>query len=295
MSLEIGSTKLQFAFFGQDGYLHKCIKYGAYSQHSIRAKRIDLTLFLDFVMKTNPKPTLNAITAEVLLTYVTHLSLNYSPASIVRRIATVRHFFSTTQREYNHPCPLTKWPRVYVSAPPIERISEIRLRQIREELSGHDYRSLMESAMFETILHSGLRASEVISLQTHCINFSASKFERVLRKGKKIQDVYFAEQLTHYLRPYLAERARLGIKSKLLFCYESGKKVNYEALKRLMQKVGYQAHLGRHEFVSTVYEKTNDLAFTCNRAGHSDPKTTMRYIHRETNTINDKLNGAFLK
>jgi site-specific recombinase XerD len=166
MEYEIGRIKLEYAFFGVGGYLDRCQKSSGYPRVSIKAKRRDLVLLLDFVMKTNPKPCLNALTAEVLLAWIAQMSLNYSPASIARSMATLKHFLKVTQEEFGLPCPLRKWPSVTVTPPKIPRINDQKLKQIREELDGKDYRSLLERAMLETVLHSGLRASELISLKT---------------------------------------------------------------------------------------------------------------------------------
>lgn len=147
--------------------------------------------------------------------------------------------------------------------------------------------------MLETLLASGLRASELCSLTNSQVNFDSCKFEKVVRKGRKVQDVYFPHQLQHWFRPYLLKRKELGIVSNKLFCYEDARPVNYSALKRFMQRLGINAHRLRHEFGSTVYEKTNDIVFTCNRLGHSDVKTTLGYIHREINTVTQKLDVVF--
>ena len=72
--------------------------------------------------------------------------------------------------------------------------------------------------MLETLLASGLRASELCSLTNSQVNFDSCKFEKVVRKGRKVQDVYFPHQLQHWLRPYLLKRKELGIVSNKLFC-----------------------------------------------------------------------------
>lgn len=140
MRSEIGKTKLEYAFFGLGGYLDRCQKSGGYSKNTIRAKRVDLFLFLDFVMKTNPTPTLNAVTAEVLLMWIAHISSNCSPATTRRRMNTLKHFWNVLQKEYQHPAPLTKWPSVNVTPPRIPRIDAVRLKQVRDELRGRDFK-----------------------------------------------------------------------------------------------------------------------------------------------------------
>jgi site-specific recombinase XerD len=151
----------------------------------------------------------------------------------------------------------------------------------------------MEAALFETILHSGMRPTAVTNIRTSSVDFKNCRFVRTWEKGRIFRDIYFANQLIPYLTAYLKKREQIGIVSDYLFTYETGKKVNYENSKRLMQRLGWQARKGRYYFATNLLEKTKDIFLVCQCLGHGDVKTTGRYIHREANTINEKLNGAF--
>ena len=55
---EIQNTKIWWAFFGQTGYYQNCVKHGAYSQDSLRAKRSDLKMLYRNLEKKKTKKSL---------------------------------------------------------------------------------------------------------------------------------------------------------------------------------------------------------------------------------------------
>ena len=288
--MNIKKCKLEYLIFSKEGYISK---FGNSCHNTKRSKTIDLDQFLKHVVKFSGEktPTLDAVSAITLSTWITQLLSSYSASSVKRKIATLKHFFNVLQREFNYRCPLDKFPTVSATPPMIARVTREQLAEARHKLSGRDYRSLRDRAMFEVTLGTGLRAHEVMSLTLEQIDFTKCIFTMVKRKGKKIKDQPFPHQITHYLRDYLKVRKTYATDSKL-WLHPTGNHVAYSYLQRLMRKHGFNAHQLRHESAKRVYE-ASDLMTTRDFLGHSSAVTTERYLEREQNYINDKVNKAY--
>lgn len=293
MQIDISQNKLEFLLFSNNGYIAYCHKLGRYSHHTIRNKVIDLNQFLDFVTKINPSPTLSAVTAEVLLIYITSLSENYSPASMARKIATLKTFLNLLQKNYSFRCPLKKWPNVAVTPPIIPRISSNDLLTARERLGGKDFKSLRGLTMLEILIGTSLRAEEVLSLTVSKVDFNHFVFKNVTLKGGKVANIPFPEQIACLLREWLEIRKQYS-KDNFLFIHKNGKRISYSLLKRLMRFLGFNAHRLRHEGAKRFYETSNnDIIATMRFLHHSSAKTTARYLEREMNFINQTVNKAY--
>ena len=160
----------------------------------------------------------------------------------------------------------------------------------KDQLKYHAYTEKRNYAIFLTFIGTGLRLSELCSLNLRTTYLNKSCFELV-RKGNKETVVYFNTEITEALNDYLQnERQRYAHgKSEALFLYMQGKRISTRAVQNLVAKYmeilktlghntdGFSAHKMRSTFATLLLRETDNLAIVQDALGHADPRTTRIY------------------
>lgn len=166
-------------------------------------------------------------------------------------------------------------------------------RQVERLLAAPDLSTalgLRDRAMLETLYATGLRVSELVSLQI----FSLSLTDGVLRalgKGNKERLVPLGEQAIDWISRYLAEArpAILGARqSDDLFITQRGAAMTRHAFWHLIKRYAATAdiaadtlspHVLRHAFATHLLNHGADLRVVQLLLGHADISTTQIYTH----------------
>ena len=161
----------------------------------------------------------------------------------------------------------------------IDKLLDIRLNSL------YDYRN---KAMIELMYGSGLRVSELISLDLHSIDFT-NCIIRITGKGKKDRIVPVGEYSMYYLEKYLEVRNSMLKKENTdaLFLNNHGKRMTrqgfFKNLKSILRNQGLDEnvspHTLRHSFATHLLERGADLRSIQELLGHSDIATTQIYTH----------------
>lgn len=152
-----------------------------------------------------------------------------------------------------------------------------------------------DKAILEVLFSTGLRVSELVSLNRDEINLDRREFG-VLGKGRKIRVVFLSERATDWLRRYLATRED---DLKPVFIRYSGKKpdendsngesirLTSRSVQRLVEKYARKAKLPikitphglRHTFATDLLGNGADLRAIQELLGHKNVSTTQIYTH----------------
>lgn len=156
-----------------------------------------------------------------------------------------------------------------------------------------DYRN---KAMIELMYGTGLRVSELISLDVHSIDFSNCVI-RITGKGSKERIVPIGEYSMYYLNLYLEKRSSMLKKENCnaLFLNNHGKRMTrqgfFKNLKLILKKQGLDEnihpHTLRHSFATHLLENGADLRSIQELLGHSDIATTKIYTHISDNKVKE--------
>ncbi|REC31087.1 tyrosine recombinase XerS [Enterococcus pseudoavium] len=152
------------------------------------------------------------------------------------------------------------------------------------------------------MLASGLRLSEVVSINLADLNFEQNRVT-VVRKGNKTDSVRIAAFAMEYLANYLAIRESRYHPDKYEYAFfltiskGQAKRITGSAIEKMVEKYSTQfkvrvtPHKLRHTLATRLYRQTNNLVLTAQQLGHSSTTTTTLYTHIENDETTDALNS----
>ena len=210
-----------------------------------------------------------------------------SGRSIQRRLSALRTFYNYLLREHA----VTRNPGLDVSAPKSGQhlpdtlnVDDIaRLMNV----SASDTLTLRDIAILELMYSSGLRLSELVSLNAGDVDFDEGMV-RVTGKGAKTRVIPVGNKAISALRVWMRVRhQQLAAGETAVFTGRGGKRLGVRAVQ---QRIKTQArrqgipgdihpHTLRHSFASHLLESSGDLRAVQELLGHADISTTQIYTH----------------
>lgn len=210
-----------------------------------------------------------------------------SGKSLQRRLAALRAYFDYLVREGElaaNPAQGVRAPKVARKLPGTLEVDE--LGQLLD-LPGDDDLSLRDKAIMELFYSSGLRLSELVSLNLDDLDLREHMLE-VTGKGSKTRRVPIGNMALTALQNWMKARANLAApEERALFVNQRGSRLGARAVQlRLRQRALEQGsgrklhpHMLRHSFASHVLESSGDLRAVQELLGHADISTTQIYTH----------------
>ena len=226
---------------------------------------------------------------EDILGYLASLN-NKSARTSARRLSSLRRFFQYLAREghINHD------PSVRIAAPRIGRplpksLTEAEVEGLLDAPDTSTAIGLRDRAMLEVLYATGLRVSELVSLQLGQVNLRQGVV-RVIGKGNKERLVPLGEEAVDWLEKFIRQgRAELlrGPPVATLFPSRRGRMMTRQTFWHALRRYAVQAgiakalspHVIRHAFATHLLNHGADLRVVQMLLGHSDISTTQIYTH----------------
>jgi integrase/recombinase XerC len=277
------------------------------SPHTVRAYESDLRQFLDHVAAIGSvKPREiepAALDRGAVRSFLAELhAAGQSRATSARKLAAIRTFLRYLRREElveGDPGSLVATPKREVRMP--AHLSEREMTALLETPSADDPLGRRDRAILELFYASGLRLSELASLDVDDVNLRA-RMARVLGKGGKERMVPFNGSTAAAIRQYLPDREELrgaargpaeaGLyggrnRQQPLFVNFRGTRLSTRSIDRLVRRyaaacstrLGISPHALRHSFATHLLQRGADLRAIQELLGHSRLSTTQRYTH----------------
>ena len=281
-----------------DELIERYMRYLQYernaSPHTLRNYRSDLLQFRAFLAGDGDAPEVSLIDALSIRGFLAFLfEKENKKTSIARKLAAVRAFFKFLCREetiVENPAVHTARPKLPKTLPRIMTEEEINtmLDQLGKVARTGDTALIRDYAILELLYASGLRVSEVVSLDLRSVNF-ADGMVLVRGKGRKERIVPFGSKAKEALSVYLPVRERIlwerKTGSQALFISLRGKRLTTRSIDRLVKKhvrkfgpnVKTSAHSLRHAFASHLLTEGADLRAIQEMLGHASLSTTQKY------------------
>jgi len=247
---------------------------------------------------------------ELLRKYLAHLAeQNYSPATMARKIATLRSFYKWAQKRGlvpSNPMTMIRTPRQSKRLP-----RAITVEQVERLLSAPDDREALGSrdrAMLETLYSTGIRVSELVDLDVDDLDEQGEGL-RVRGKGKKERLVPLGSHalaaIRHYRQVLAADERLSGAwnpdrRDRPLFVNKHGGRLSSRSVRRKLDKYLKQVgldpsispHTLRHSFATHLLDNGADLRSVQELLGHQSLSTTQTYTHLTTQRLRDAYNSA---
>ncbi|HEY3282088.1 MAG TPA: tyrosine recombinase XerC [Armatimonadota bacterium] len=269
------------------------------SPHTLRAYGGDLAAFGSFLRSEVREDT--PITFRLVRRFLAlEKERGLAHTSLARRVAALRAFYKWRSRRDGTADPTLglmgpKLPKRLPHCP-----SQDSLCRLLEGIDISTPVGLRDRAIFEVLYASGLRASELVSLDLNSIDTRTGHI-RVRGKGSKDRVTLVGVPALEALRAYLdGGRPHLGKQAQdpdALFLGVSGRRLSDRGLRRLVdlqvrragELWGFSPHSLRHSFATHLLEGGADLRTVQELLGHSSLQTTQIYTH----VTQDHLRAAY--
>lgn len=279
-------------------YLRDVMKKSENTQLSYRRDLMKLCTYLADRGITE----VNAVEEKHLKEFIHSLEEeNFKTATISRNIASIKAFYHFLQKEQGVSEDISE----KLQAPKIEKrlpgiISMEEVSRLLSQPSGNTPKELRDKAMLELLYATGIRVTELITLQVFDVNLRLGQL--VCHDGSRKRVIPFGQKakkaLVQYLqnaRPALLREEDTGV----LFVNCTGSPMSRQGFWKLVKgyakKAGIQEeitpHTLRHSFAAHLVENGADLKSVQEMLGHSDISTTQVYAVMNQN----HLRGVYAK
>lgn len=218
------------------------------------------------------------------------------PSTISRNIASLKAFFQYLHKDgyvKQNAAEELKAPKVEKKAPAI--LSEEDTMRLLEQAKGNSPKELRDRAMLELLYATGIRVSELISLELTDINLQMEYI--TCRDGEKERIIPFGTVARQALEQYLKKgRAALSKEdSRYLFTNCSGQSMSRQGFWKLIKSYGKKAgitgeltpHTLRHSFAVHLVSNGADIRSVQEMLGHADISTTQMYAQIGQNRMRE--------
>ena len=249
------------------------------SMHTLRSYRNDLSEFEDWLKEYMKITDIESVTRRNVRDFLGSLGkYGYERSSISRKTSSLKSFFKFLVKEgiternpaidIKYPKPKRKLPS-FLSPEQMERILDGNL-------------SKRDRAIIELLYGTGMRASELCSLNVRDIDFP-NETVRVKGKGDKERILPLTRKAGSAMKDYACTR----IKDSPLFLNRFAKRLSQRGLQRIVGKyirtvaevTKSSPHTIRHTFATHLLDAGCDLRTIQELLGHSSISTTQIYTH----------------
>ena len=153
--------------------------------------------------------------------------------------------------------------------------------------------NLRDIAIVYTLLHTGIRVSEICALNRSDVEINENNGSLVVLddKGNKKRVVPLSKEVRHHLKEYIDS---LNDTHDALFISSFNKRISTRAIQYMLKKYNVNPHKLRHTFCSELVQKGIDITTVAELAGHSDVNITKRYSKFSVNDLEDAINRTFV-
>lgn len=253
--------------------------------------------YLDRNLSKDQKINLHEITRRTIREFLAHHSI-ISKRTQIRRISSLRSFFKFLMKQEL----IKENPMEDIDSPKFEKKLPLSLsyEQVQNLLSQppiDSYLGLRDRTMMELLYSSGLRVSELVSLDRLDFDFDNLQV-RLKGKGKKQRVVPITQNAANWIQKYLNHNQRHSNSSehlkeqdsKAIFLNKWGQRITTRSVDRKFRIYLIQSglpqdvtpHTIRHTIATHWLENGMDLKTIQVLLGHSSLSTTSIYTHVST-------------
>lgn len=268
-------------------YLQELRVAKRYSPHTVSNYQRDLKVFAAEAVKRGISCWSDVTTRDIRAIVAEQHLAGISGRSLARKLSALRGLYSylmkLEQSDVN-PAADVLAPKDKKALPTTldaEEISRLLKENLKDPMVSRDL------AMFELMYSSGLRLSELVSIDLVDLDLHMGEI-RVTGKGGKTRVLPVGSHAVEAVNKWLEFRRTLpGAGEKAVFISARGKRIAPRTvqmrLKKLAESQGLTRncypHMLRHSFASHLLESSGNLRAVQELLGHADISTTQVYTH----------------
>lgn len=267
------------------------------SANTLQSYRRDIEQYITYLNDIKLK-NINNTTKATIIAYLLHLQKKgRATSTISRNLASIRSFYQYISKNKiidQDPTRELESPKVEKKLPQILSTQEVEL--LLNQPKCVDLKGYRDKAMLELLYATGIRVSELISLDVSDINLEMGFVK--CAKGTRERIIPIGSIAINALKDYLNKARGLLIQNEneqALFVNINGRRLTRQGFWKIIKQYKNQAkinkditpHTLRHSFAAHLLENGADLRSIQEMLGHSDISSTQIYAQIAKNRIKE--------
>ena len=264
------------------------------SKNTLESYQRDILQYKEYIIENN----INYVNVknEDIINYLEYLhTINKKSSTISRHLASIRLFYQYLAKSKivkEDPTKGIQSPKIEKKAPSVLSSQEVSL--LLDQPKGEDLKSIRDKAMLEIAYATGMRVTEIISLNISDIDLTNSSV--TCKTENKQRMIPLGKMSLHALQEYM-ETARLNMikddNEQALFVNVNGKRLTRQGFWKIIKYYKEQAHISkeitphvlRHSFATHLLQNGADLKSIQSMLGHSDISSTQVYMQFQDDSL----------
>ena len=270
------------------------------SDNTLQSYQRDLVQYMQYL--DNNRMNLYKVKDEDIKDYLKYLEdLNKKPSTISRNLASIRAFYQFMKRNRK----IKSDPTVDVQAPKIDKkvpsiLTSKEVELLLEQPKNVDLKGIRDKAMLEFAYATGMRVTEIISLNIDDVNLEDGYVK--CTTSDKERSIPLGSMALKALREYVEGARNVMIKDEentALFVNVNGRRLTRQGFWKIVKYYKEQAHISkeitphvlRHSFATHLLQNGAELKAIQTMLGHSDISSTQVYMQFQ----DESLRGIYKK
>ena len=264
------------------------------SDNTFQSYRRDIVQYKEYIDMNN----IDYIKANEtdIKNYLAYLKgLDKKPTTISRHLASIRLFYQYLLKNQK----VTEDPTAYVQAPKIDKkvpsiLTSEEVTLLLNQPQNIDLKGIRDKAMLEFAYATGMRVTEIISLNVEDVNLEEGIVHCKTRT--KTRAIPLGKISLNALKDYVENVRDILIKDeneKALFVNINGKRLTRQGVWKIVKFYKEQAHITkditphvlRHSFATHLLQNGADLKSIQTMLGHSDILSTQVYMQFQDESL----------
>ena len=257
------------------------------SDNTLQSYKRDITQFEQYVEENQINYT--KVDEKTVKEYLEHLQeIGKKSSTVSRNLASIRSFYQYLVRNkkvLQDPTNNIQAPKIEKRVPSILTAKEVEL--LLDQPQDVDLKGIRDKAMLEFAYATGMRVTEIISLNLEDVNFEEAYVS--CKTGTKQRNIPLGTMSLKALKDYVEDARPYLIKNdgvKSLFVNINGKRLTRQGFWKIVKYYKEQAHITkeitphvlRHSFATHLLQNGADLKAIQTMLGHSDISSTQVYM-----------------
>jgi len=279
------------------GFIFHCEYEKNLSQKTLKAYRIDLRQFSEFLDRDHPDASIDLVDKHILREYIRVVSTGNKPKTIKRKLATLKAFFNHLEfedtilgnpfRKIKISIKEGKYLPKTIPQPNIVQLfnSVYSLRNVQQSTTTTSRTIVRDIAILELLFSSGVRVAELCYLRKENVDLQRGCV-KIMGKGRRerlvplcgVEDI---RALALYAKIFQKEIDSGG----WFFINRDGKRFSEQSVRFMIKKYAKGAnlhdritpHMFRHSVATQLLENGVDIRYIQTFLGHSSITTTQIY------------------